>query len=79
MITKCIVAGTNANGEPDLFFVKVETTAEQLTRGEHYDAARAAAKADGYEEPFVAFDELDPAGTNMLPLFVWESASVVKV
>lgn len=76
-IVRCIVAGINSNGEPDLFFVKISTNGEIEARHHHYDAAREYAEDEGYSEPFVCFDEFDRAGKAMLPLFEWDSASVV--
>lgn len=73
---KCIVAGRNADGEPDLYFVIVEATEEQIENGEHYDAANANAYNNGYE-PFLVYDEECSAGRAMLPLFAWESATVI--
>ena len=78
MILRCVVAAINAAGEPDLFFVKVECTDEQYNDGEHYVAAKRAAEDDGYE-PVLAYDEDDPAGSAMMSLFVWKSASTVEV
>jgi len=77
VIIRCIVAASNAGGEPDLFFVKVKCSLAQYENGDHYKAASEAAEENGYE-PSLAFDENDPGGRAMLPLFVWESASVVK-
>lgn len=83
---RCIVAGTDANGGPDLFFVKVQLNDEtdlsendDVNTGKHYSAAEKAAENNGYEGPFVAFDEIDHAGNAMLGLFVWESASIVDL
>lgn len=78
MNIKCIVAATNSNGDPDLFFVIVSCTQEQQEEGEHYEVAKGAAEKQGYE-PYLAYDENDSAGRAMLPLFAWESASVVEI
>jgi hypothetical protein len=79
MQVKCVVAATNANGEPDLYFLKVSCTNRQYSAGEHYARAKQAAEDEGYEEPMVAFDQCDAAGKAMLPLFQWETASLVRV
>ena len=73
----CIVAASNSNGDPDLFFVKVRCTQEQYDNGAHYVRAKAAAESAGYE-PFLAYDEQDSAGRAMLPLFEWKTASTVR-
>lgn len=75
MIVKCIVAGHGGDG-PDLFFVKVDCTKEQYADGDHYGIAQNAAEENGYEGPFVVFDEDDGAGKHLLPLFQWETADI---
>ena len=74
----CVVACHNAQGEPDLAFVKVRCTQSQYDEGDHYIAAEQWARDDNYEPPFVVFDEAD-APAALLTMFVWESASVVPV
>lgn len=73
MIVRCVVAASNAGGEPDLFPVKVICSEEQYTNGEHYAAANQAAEDEGYE-PALAFDENDPGGVAMMSIFTWSSA-----
>jgi hypothetical protein len=75
---KMVVAATNANGEPDLFFCKVICSKEQYEEGDHYDAAKDQAKLEGYESEMVAFDENDPP-KSLFELFVWNSAEVVDI
>lgn len=77
-VVRCIIAALNGNGEPDLFFVKVECSEAQYNDGAHYEAAKKAAAADGYE-PRMAFDESDSGGKAMLPLFTWETATLVTI
>ena len=80
MIINCIVACRNSNGEPDLFFVKVDCTSDQYNNGEHYDAAKKQAELEGYEAPFVAFDDCDSAGRAMLPLCAyWDTTEIVDL
>ena len=80
MNIKCIVACHNSNGEPDLFFVKVEATEDQIENGEHYDRARREAELCGYDAGItsVTFDESDSAGKAMLDLFQWDTSSIIK-
>ncbi len=78
MIIKCIVACLNSNGERDLYFVKIKCTEEQYNLGQHYEEAQTSAEEEGYD-PALVFDENDPGGRAMLPLFAWESASVLEV
>ena len=75
---KCIVACINSNGEPDLYFCIVECTEEQYNNGEHYDRANGQCDEDGYDS-LLAYDENDSAGKAMLPLFEWDSASILEI
>jgi hypothetical protein len=74
MIMKCVIACSNAQGEPDFAFVKVHCTQAQYDEGKHYLAAERWARADNYEAPFVVFDENDGPDA-LFDLFVWNSAS----
>lgn len=76
-LIRCIVAATNSNGEPDLFFVKISASAAEIELGAHFDTARGAAEAQGYK-PALAFDETNAAGRHMLPLFAWDTASIAS-
>lgn len=77
MIVRCVVAAINGDGEPDLYFVKVECSQDQYDTGIHYEAAEEAADKDGYD-PMLAYDEYDPAGTAMMHMFEWDTASLVS-
>ncbi len=79
MTIKCVVAGYNANGEPDFYFCKVRCTEQQMDNGDHYDRARRAASENGYEGSAVSIDEFDSAGRAIDHLFVWESASILAI
>lgn len=78
MEIKCIVAGLAADGTPDFFFVKVKCTTTQYDNGEHYEAAKKAAEAEGYE-PRLAYDENDYGGQAIVEHFEWNTASVVSI
>lgn len=58
------VACTNANGEADLAIIDVKVTPEAYDLGEHYDLATEEAKEQGYEAPFVCFDESEQRNIN---------------
>ena len=58
MKVKCIVAGYNASGSPDLFPVQIECTTEEYNDGGHYERAEALAEQEGYE-PKLVIDERD--------------------
>lgn len=77
IIVRMMVACHNPNGEPDLFFCKVRCTQDERDAGVCYQVAKSAADADGYGEPFLAFDETDHAGAALLNHFEWETASIV--
>lgn len=75
VVSRMVVAATNANGEPDFFFTGVTCSRTQYQNGEHYDFAKEIAKESGYESPMVAYDEFNSAGKAMMPLFTWGSCS----
>ena len=75
---KMIVAGYNTNGDADFFFCKVSCTESYIFCGEHYKEARDLAVVEGFD-PVMVFDETDPGGKAIEPVFVWESATVVTV
>ena len=81
MLINCVVAATNASGEPDFYFVKVRCSRDQYCGedgGAHYDAAKTAARDKGYEGEMVVFDEND--GPRWLfEHLVWASASTVVI
>ena len=70
---RCVVACHDANGEPNFFFCVVKISEEEYENGVHYDMAAEAAEADGYEGPFVIYDENDPPGEWLFAHFAWES------
>lgn len=75
MTIKCVVACRNAEGVSDFYFCRVECSQEQYDVGEHYERAEEMARSDGYEGPFVVYDEND--GPDWLfKKFIWKSASV---
>jgi len=76
MKIKCVLACHNASGEPDFYFCIVQCSETEYQLGQHYDVAESFAKEQGYEGPFVLFDEHESPDW-LLERFVWESASVV--
>ncbi len=76
---KCIIACVNANGEPDLYFCKVRATQEQIEGCFHLDCAIEQANEEGYEAPFVPYDEHDKAGKALCKLFEWKTASLFDI
>lgn len=77
MTVRCVVAAINGDGDPDLYFVKVNCTEDQYLLGIHYDAAEFAADREGYEA-CLAYDEHDSAGKAMMALFDWNTASEIN-
>jgi hypothetical protein len=75
---KCIAAVVNANGESDFYFAIIQCSQEQYDNGQHYSAMCDAAEKEGYEF-YLAYDENEPAGKALLPLFHWETATVVVI
>lgn len=77
MIIDIVVACTNANGDADLFFFKMELENDQYDLGEHYEAAKNYADDQGYEGEMVVFDNSMPKALH--DIFVWESASTINI
>jgi hypothetical protein len=70
----CVVACRNASGEPDFYFCRVECPPDRVEEGAHHETAENAARDNGYEGPFVVFDEHD--GPEWLfEQFAWATAS----
>jgi hypothetical protein len=59
MDIRCVVACKNASGQPDFFACTVKASPEEYDNGEHYEAAQRAAEGEGYEGPFVVYDQND--------------------
>ena len=74
---KCVVAGVNAQGVADFWFVIVRCTEEDFDLGRHYDAAQAFAEDNDFEAK-LTYDEVE-AQAAFMDLFIWESASVVGI
>lgn len=53
IVTACM----NADGTPTFALSEVNVTEEQAANGIHYYVAEGQLLMDGYEEPFVHFDE----------------------
>jgi hypothetical protein len=77
-IVRHVVACHNQNDDPDLYFVKVELSQRDRLRGKGRTLAKESAKDEGYQGPFICFDEEDSAGKALMPLFAWDTASVVS-
>lgn len=56
---KMLVSCLDSNGISDMFACEVECTQDQFANGEHYDLACEQAEQNGYEQPFMAYDEHD--------------------
>jgi hypothetical protein len=74
---RCVVACTNASGEPDFYFCKVRCSPEDIDNGHHYDLAEERATQEGYGGSMVVFDEND-GSSFLFDHFSWESASVIE-
>lgn len=74
---QCAAFGTNANGDTDIFFCKVNAEEEQIENGYHYDAIKDKACEYGYE-PYLACDEDDPAGAVM-QLAEWQTMETITI
>lgn len=54
-----VSACLTANGTPTFALTEVEVTAEEAENGVHYYLAEAQLLEEGYEEPFVNFDDME--------------------
>jgi hypothetical protein len=54
-----IGVATNACGEPDFSLMRIKASKRDIIAGAHYDLARDQLAEDGYDEPYVLFDEND--------------------
>jgi hypothetical protein len=59
MKVRVIGVATNACGEPDFALFSFETSKRDIHAGAHYDLARDQLAEEGYDEPYVLFDEND--------------------
>ena len=75
---KCIVSCINSNGESDLYFCIVTADESDIEDGEHYSVAKTQCEKEGYEA-FLVYDENDSAGRAMLPLFQWDTATIIGI
>lgn len=53
IVTACM----NANGTPTFVLNEVDASQEEIDNGIHYYLAEAQLMEEGYEEPYVHFDE----------------------
>lgn len=78
MVIRCVVAGHSGDG-PDLWFVAVQCSGPEYRDGQHYEAATQWASSQGIDSPMIVFDEHDRSANKLIPLFEWDTASVVDV
>lgn len=76
-IRYCVVACRNASGEPDFFACAIRASLIAFEDGLHYDRAAQAAKDEGYEGPYVVFDEFDKPW--LMKQFNWNGVSIFPV
>jgi hypothetical protein len=74
MSIKCVVSCTNSNGEPDFWACYVGCNQKQYDNGDHYEVAKQAAEAEGYE-PHLVYDENDPGFAALT--MEWAAADVI--
>jgi len=71
-----LVACTDSNGEPEIWFGKGVLNSNSYFRGEGYEKhVTNWAKDEGYGGPFVVFMEGDSAFYGIEPMFRWDTAS----
>lgn len=77
MILPCVAACVQSGGAPGFFPCLVECSQEQYDEGDHYEAAKDAAREAGYEMPLLVYD-LNDGPAWLFRQFDWESAKTVK-
>ncbi len=77
-VVRCFLACTAPHGEADLLAVQVVADEQEIDESRHFQGVKDWAKAEGYLEPFVCFDEgLDQAAERLLSCFDWEKEAAV--
>lgn len=76
-LIKCVLACTNA-GEPDFAFVIIRCSLMDIELGCHYNEAEKWAEDNGYERPFITWDERE-CPDWLLERFIWETASIIPI
>jgi hypothetical protein len=57
-----VSACTSSDGTPEFALTTVRATCDQFNNGEHYELTEDKLVEQGYESPFVHFDEVDAPG-----------------
>lgn len=78
MLVDCVIACHNAQGDPDLFFCRVECSEEQYARDDHISAAQSYAQQVGWSGPYVTFCPGDVPDW-LFERFEWRTASIVRI
>lgn len=79
VITKrMVVASVSPDGDPDFYFCKVKGTMDQFNFGMFEAHASHQASKEGYI-PKLVYSECCRAGSSLVCLFNWETASVVDI
>lgn len=77
-VLRCLLACTAPHGEADLLAFQVVADEQEIDGSRHVQGVQEWAKANGYREPFVCFDEgLDLAAEKLASCFDWEKEAAV--
>ncbi|GBG14858.1 uncharacterized protein NMK_2459 [Novimethylophilus kurashikiensis] len=68
---KVAVLCSNSNGEPELYTCSPAVTKESYDEGLHYSIAKSNAEDEGYEGPYLAFDDKDQAAKQLVSTADW--------
>ena len=74
---KCVVAGTNSNGQPDFLPIFVIATHEQIEDGTYIDAVKEESRKWGFDACLV-YDE-DSTEIRFLDIFNWDNAPLYSL
>jgi hypothetical protein len=75
--TKCVVAGTNSNGEPDFLPIFVIGTDEQIDDWTYIDAVKEESRKWGLDAYLVYHQ--DSSDIRFMNLFNWDNAPVYSL
>lgn len=79
LITKrMVVAAVNGMGDPDFYFCKVRGAEDQYNEGMFEEKACQQAEKEGYE-PKLAYSESCRAGSSLVCLFNWDTATIIEI
>lgn len=75
----CMVAGVDAENNPDFFHIKVLCTQDQYDRKKHIEAAKDVTKEESHITPVLVYDDRSPVGRTLMRLFDWKDVVTIRL